>query len=194
VAELLTAVVGAFVELIAAVIQLCIELVALVLESIGFAVEDLAKKPEEGQARFSGKRLMVAFAPLAAILLLIFGTFGIVEWRAEVRQARTLATRTLVEEHLNRLAAQVDKQGRFVQHPAPTLDANDAWGSPLRVAYEETLTHQVIAVRSAGADGKMDTPDDISLSRKRLRPKQEIAMDAFDKVKTAIKKRIEHRD
>jgi len=108
--------------------ELCLRLVAAVLNGFGIAVERLAEKPKDGEARFSGIRLVAAFAPLVVLLLVIGGTWAFVDWRANVREARERETRKLVEHHVGLLASDVDEDGR-VQRPAmSTLDVNDAWG------------------------------------------------------------------
>ena len=188
-AELLVAFVVAFVELIALCVQLCVQLVALVLESLGFAAGHLAEKPKEGEPRFSGKRLLIAFAPLAIVLVMIVGTFMFFDWRAKVPQAKEHETRQLIEDNIQRLAGNVDENGHFVRHPAEVLDVNDMWGNPLRVNYADTLLHESIEVKSDGADEQPNTIDDLSSSRRIMRPKKEIAIEAFDKAKDAIRDR-----
>ncbi len=190
-AEVIAALIEGLAQLVAAVVELCIQLVAIVLRSLGFAVGTLAEKPGEGEARFSGKRLLIAFAPLVVIILVVGGVFGVPYWREEARHARTRATQTLVKEHVDQLAEQVDESGQFLKHPAPTLEVEDAWGNPLRVAYEDTLTHHRVVVCSVGEDGKMDTPDDVSSSRRRVRPKREIAIGVLGKMKKVIEERLD---
>ena len=193
-AEVIAALIAALFELMAAALQLCVELVALVLESLGFAAGHLADKPKEGEPRFSPTRLLVAFVPLALTVFVLVGTFGFFHWRAEVRRARQRATRELVEEHADRFASKVDDNGHFQKHFALLLDADDAWGNPVRIEYKETLSHEVLVVRSAGDDQEFDTPDDVSSLRRLLRPKKEIAKDVLGKVKDAIKDRIAKPD
>ncbi len=185
-AELLGAIVGlltAFVELIAGI-------VGAVLEAFGIGVDRLSTKPEKGESRFSGRRLLVAVAPLVFVSLVIGGIFGYFHWQDRVRRARTLATQELVGASVDELARQVDEDGHFVRHPAPTLDVDDAWGNQLHVSYDETLTSQRVVVRSAGDDETVGTWDDVSSSRRLPRKKREIAMDLLEKAKDAIMNKV----
>lgn len=78
-ADLIGVLAVAIVELIAAAVQLCMQIVAMVLESLGFAAGHLAKKPAVGERRFSVRRLVVAFAPLAIVVALIAGLILILD-------------------------------------------------------------------------------------------------------------------
>lgn len=181
-AELLGAIVGLFV----AFVELLAGIVGAVLEALGIGVASLATKPEKGESRFSGRRLLVAIAPLVSAALLIGGVFGYFHWQDRVRRERTHATQEMVETSVEQLARKVDENGHFVKHPTPTLNVDDAWGNPLHVAYDETLTSQRVVVRSAGDDETVGTWDDVSSSRRLPRKKREIAMDLLGKAKDAI--------
>ena len=185
---------GAFVAFIVALIEAIVAAIGAILEAIGVGAVHLATKPEEGESRFSGRRLLVAVTPLVLVALLIGGTIGYFAWQDRVRRARNLATQQLVEANVDRLARHVDQDGNLVKHPAPTLDVEDAWGHPLHVAYDESLTSQRVVVRSAGDDETVGTWDDVSASRSLPRKKGEVAKDLLGKAKDAILDRIIDED
>jgi len=190
-ADLIGALIAAVVESIAATVQLCVQIVAMVLESLGFAVGHLAEKPKESESRFSAKRLMIAFAPLAIVATFLTGTFVYFDWKSNVRRARQRETKGLIEENVERLVGNVDKDGRLIRRPAALLDVYDAWGNKLRVEYDESLLHQAVTVRSDGADKMANTIDDLSSTRRILRPKIDFAKGAIDKAGDAVRARLE---
>ena len=61
--------IGAFVGLIVAGVELAANLIGLILELLVSGGVYLAEKPEAGESRFSGKRLLVAFAPVAFVVV-----------------------------------------------------------------------------------------------------------------------------
>lgn len=97
----------------------------------------------------------------------------------------------LAQQEADRLAAIVDENGLLVQHPAPTLDVDDAWGNPLRVRYEEDALDQIIRIESSGPDGVPGNDDDFRCGHATVpRPKKDIALDMLGKAKDAIKERL----
>jgi hypothetical protein len=146
---------GALFELMGYIVEFFLRFVLMLAQSLGFAVGHLAEKPEEAEARFSGQRLLTAFAPLAGLLILaaaVAGTFLYLDWRGEARRAEVRETRQLIEGNIQRLAANVDEDGHFIPPSKEVLDVDDPWDNPLRVDYEESLWQGLLSVRSDGPD------------------------------------------
>lgn len=192
--ELIAAFAELIAGLIAGLVELCIQLVVLVLESLGFAVGHLADKPKVGERRFSARWLLVAFAPLVIVTAVIAGIAACVDWTGNNRRERVRETRRLIEDNVELLAGNVNEEGHLIRHKRKLLDVDDAWGNKLPVIYDETLTHESVTVRSEGADEKANTVDDLSASRRVVRPRKDIVKGAFDKAKDAIRDRLQKRD
>ncbi len=193
-ADLFGALVLAIVELIAATVQFSLYTLAVILESLGFATGHLADKPKPGERRFSAKRLAIAFAPLAILAAIVVGSILFFNWRADVRRARQRETQDQIEVEVERLAANVDQDGQLIRHPTGLLDIDDAWGNALRVEYGQELLHHTVTVKSDGADGMASTIDDLSSTRRVLRPKKVAVKRAIDKAEDAIRARVPNRD
>ncbi len=176
---------GVFVEAIAALVQALVCLVSLVLETMGFAVGHLAEKPKPGEARFSKKRLLVAFAPLCLLIVILPCALWYHNWQAEVRRNRIDSTLATAKRAATSIVKKLDNDGKAKWPPIVDLPS-DAWGNQFKLTQKEALIHQIIIVRSSGPDETLDTFDDIVERRSIILKKKEIGKNMLDRAKNAL--------
>ncbi len=92
----------------------------------------------------------------------------------ETAKQRAADEKKLKEQQLKDADALVHKWAEQLQSNASSsgfprqegLIEQDPWGNPLRIDYRQEWFDEVVVVRSAGPDGKMDTVDDLTRTRK----------------------------
>jgi hypothetical protein len=99
---------------------------------------------------------------LGAVLTCITTRAMVLHYAAKQRVADAHAQVTRWAEQLH---AQTTEAGVYLRHPANQLPENDAWGTPLNVAYNQGGFAETLTVRSAGPDGVFYTQDDILAQR-----------------------------
>ena len=189
--DLIAALVEALFNLVIALVSLVANLIAMLLESLGFAVGRLSEKPNEGESRFSAKRLAAAFAPMMLVVIVVVSVVGYFMLSSKIEANRRDATRALIRSHLESLSTAKDDQGRFkpIQLPMPI----DAWGNQIAATHTISVTHEQIEVRSPGPDGKLGTADDLNVKKSRMLPKKTIAAGLLRVAKDAIVKQSEEK-
>lgn len=184
--EGLVGLIEVFVTAVSALISAILHLIAVVLESLGFAATELAMKPKPGERRFSVKRLAIAFAPLAFLIIMIPAMFWLASWRAAVNEERRKQTETIVANTADKLADSIGKDGRFVRSDG--VETVDAWSRKIVVEYLESELTETLLVRSTGIDGKPRTYDDVVAKRRNVLPITDVVGAAIRRLKDGLTK------
>ena len=90
----------------------------------------------------------------------------------------------LIETHLVSLTAEKDERGCY--KAIQPVELEDAWGNPVSVTHDVTLTHERIEVRSLGPDSVLNTDDDLYVGRSSMLPKATIAAGLLRRVKGVL--------
>lgn len=184
--EGLVRLIEALVTAISALLSAILHLIAVLLESLGFATTELAMKPKPGERRFSVKRLAIAFAPLAFLIIMITAMFWFASWRASVNEERRKQTETIVANTADKLADSIGNDGHFVRPDG--VETVDAWRRKIIVEYLESELTETLVVRSAGVDGKPRTFDDVVAKRRNILPIRDVVGAAIGRLEDGLTK------
>ena len=186
--EGLVGLIEAFITAISALISAILHLIAALLESLGFPATKLATTPKVGERRFSAKRVAIAFAPLAVLLVTLPAMFWFISWRADVNKSNRKKTEAVVTSVANSLANSIAENGKFKRQGE--FNEIDAWGRNLILDYSESDLTETLMVRSPGIDGKLHTLDDVVESRRNVLPIKDVAGAFARRIKDGIGKPI----
>lgn len=85
-----------------------------------------------------------------------------------LEESYTLKLMTILQNKIN---IYVTKEGKFPNMELPSFSFNDYWGNPFKFAKRTSVRHRGVYdywLKSAGPDGKWESPDDMALVNKAI--------------------------
>lgn len=124
--------------------------------------------------------IILVIAGVACTWVIIKSILARVEQNRAIESTRKLveSTRKLVDSEAKHYLSLVNKDEEYV-------GKNDAWGRSLEYEGSVEEDYMVAAVRSAGPDGVLDSPDDIVTIRKDLNKSKLVGKWAGKRIKEA---------
>lgn len=187
IAELIAAVIGAFVQAFAALLEAFAALAAIILEFAFIALTqglsaaskqykqrrdqraaqiDAAQQTAETSASGNTASINLKHAALFATIAALVIVCGVATWVVSdrIRKQRVAETRTQVKQLADRYADEIKDDEIVDPHPG-TLRDRDSWQQPLELFVDKALLGSLVVVRSSGPDRKSGSIDDILATR-----------------------------